>query len=135
MVLCCGIAPSIRKNYVAPERQETFLRFLRAHKLNVTAACRSTGLAGTGGVYLQRRCDEDFRQRWEQVEDEFLDQLEEHQFRAAGENSTDRRWTLRRRRPVRWTESKQGETQTDVAPDVAGLSDEALMRIVREGGQ
>ena len=29
MVLCSGIAPSIRKNYVAPERQETFLRFLR----------------------------------------------------------------------------------------------------------
>jgi hypothetical protein len=27
------------------------------------------------------------------------------------------------------------ETQTDVAPDVAGLSDEELMRIVREGGQ
>ena len=101
----------------------------------MTAACRSTGLAGTGGVYLQRRCDEDFRQRWEQVEDEFLDQLEEHQFRAAQENSTDRRWTLRRRRPVRWTESKQVETQTDVAPDVAGLSDEELMRIVREGGQ
>ena len=134
MVLCSGIAPSIRKNYVAPERQETFLRFLRAHKLNVTAACRSTGLAGTGGVYLQRRCDEDFRQRWEQVEDEFLDQLEEHQFRAAGENSADRRWTLRRRRPVRWTESKQFDTQTDVAPDAAGLSDEELM-IVRGGGQ
>ena len=38
-------------------------------------------------------------------------------------------------RPVRWTESKQVETQTDVAPDVAGLSDEELMRIVREGGQ
>jgi hypothetical protein len=36
---------------------------------------------------------------------------------------------------VRWTESKQVETQTDVAPDVAGLSDEELMRIVREGGQ
>ena len=64
-----------------------------------------------------------------------LDQLEEHQFRAAGENSADRRWTLRRRRPVRWTESKQVETQTDVAPVVAGLSDEELMRIVREGGQ
>ncbi|HJN26827.1 MAG TPA: hypothetical protein QF604_02810 [Candidatus Latescibacteria bacterium] len=62
-----------------------------------------------------------------------LDQLEEHQFRAAGENSADRRWTLRRRRPVRWTESKQVETQTDVAPVVAGLSDEELMRIVREG--
>ena len=75
MVLCSGIAPSIRKNYVAPERQDTFLRYLRAHKLNVTAACRSTGLAGTGGVYLQRRCDEDFRQKWEQVEDEALDQL------------------------------------------------------------
>ena len=134
MVLCCGIAPSIRKNYVAPERQDTFLRYLRAHKLNVTAACRSTGLAGTDGVYLQRRCDEDFRQRWEQVEDEFLDQLEEHQFRAAQENSTDRRWTLRRRRPVRWTESKQFDTQTDVAPDAAGLSDEELM-IVRGGGQ
>ena len=27
--------PSIRKNYVAPERQDTFLRYLRAHKLNV----------------------------------------------------------------------------------------------------
>ena len=74
MVLCCGIAPSIRKNYVAPERQD-ILRYLRAHKLNVTAACRSTGLAGTGGVYLQRRCDEDFRQKWKQVEDEVLDQL------------------------------------------------------------
>ena len=133
MALCCGIAPSIRKNYVAPERQDTSLRYLRAHKLNVTAACRSTGLAGTGGVYLQRRCDEDFRQKWEQVEDEVLDQLGEHQFPAAGENSTDRRWTLRRRRLVRWTESRQVDTQTDVAPDVAGLSDEELMRIVREG--
>ena len=35
MVLCCGIAPSIRKNYVAPERQETFLRFLKAHKFTL----------------------------------------------------------------------------------------------------
>ena len=75
MALCCGIAPSIRKNYVAPERQDTFLRYLKAHKLNVTAACRSRGLAGTGGVYLQRLCDWDFRQKWKQVEDEVLDQL------------------------------------------------------------
>ena len=64
-----------------------------------------------------------------------LDQLEEQQFRAAAENPKDRPWTLRRRRPVRWTESKQFDTQTDVAPDAAGLSDEELMLIVRGGGQ
>ena len=35
MVLCCGVAPSIRKNYVAPERQDTFLRYLKAHKFTL----------------------------------------------------------------------------------------------------
>ena len=35
MVLCCGIAPSIRKNYVASERQDKFLRSLKAHKFTL----------------------------------------------------------------------------------------------------
>jgi hypothetical protein len=119
------------RNFVAPDRQKTFLRFLRTHLLNVTAACRSSGLAGTASAYLQRRNDEDFRRRWEQIEEEVLDQLESSQWRAAKEDSTDRRWTLKRRRATRWSERRQisPTASTTEQCDVVHLSDEDLIRI------
>jgi hypothetical protein len=119
----------IRKNYISPERQQTFLRYLKAHTLNVTAACRSAGLAGTSGVYLQRRSDEAFRRHWEEVEEEVLDELESLQWNAAQGSSRDRRWTLNRRRPTRWTERPQIASQVTPRGNVVQLSDEDLIRI------
>lgn len=119
------------QNYVSHDRQKTFLRFLRIHLLNVTAACRSAGLAGTAGVYLQRRRDDDFRKQWEQIEEEVLDEAESGQWRAAQEDSVDRRWTLNRRRPGRWRDSRQIASQTAAEPpgDVVQMSDEDLIQI------
>jgi hypothetical protein len=136
MIQCSGeaVCPASVKNYVSPERQQTFLRYLKTHTLNVTAACRSAGLAGTSGVYLQRRSDEDFRRQWEEVEEEVLDELESLQWNAAQESSRDRRWTLNRRRPTRWTERPQIASQVVSEPHVIQLSDEDLIRIA-EGNE
>ena len=117
------------QNYVSHDRQKTFLRFLRIHLLNVTAACRSAGLAGTAGVYLQRRRDDDFRKQWEQIEEEVLDEAESGQWRAAQADSVDRRWTLNRRRPGRWLKTQKVDTHEESQPCAALLSDEDLIRI------
>ncbi|MBQ36862.1 MAG: hypothetical protein CME04_10775 [Gemmatimonadaceae bacterium] len=119
--------PRFRKNYVTPDRQDEFLRFLSRNGLNVTAACRATGLAGTAGVYLQRKHDDGFRRRWEDVVDQVLDDLEEHQWQAAESNPTDRRWVLNRRRPERWVKPIEEEIKSEVT----SLSDEELKRIVQ----
>jgi hypothetical protein len=121
-----GIAVRIRRNYVAPERQAVFLRHLQSARLNVSAACRSTGLAGTAGGYLQRKTDPAFRQCWEEVEAEVLDSLEEHQFKAAQNNAINRRFVLSRRRSERWS-----NTQTvNVGSSTRKMSDEQLKAII-----
>jgi hypothetical protein len=57
--------------------------------------------------------------------------LESLQWNAAQESSKDRRWTLNRRRPIRWTERPQMSSQVTTEPrgDVIQLSDEELIRI------
>ena len=119
--------PRFRENYVLPARQDEFLRFLSRNGLNVTAACRATGLAGTAGIYLQRKHDADFRKRWEDVVEEVLDGLEERQWQAAENNPTDRRWVLNRRRPEQWVKPIEEE----IKADVTSLSDEQLERIIQ----
>tara|TARA_B100000809_G_scaffold245239_1_gene271980 strand:- start:61 stop:450 length:390 start_codon:yes stop_codon:yes gene_type:complete len=121
--------PRFRRNYVSPDRQDEFLRFLSRNGLNVTAACRATGLAGTAGVYLQRKHDEEFRKRWQGVVDQVLDDLEERQWHAAETNPTDRRGVLNRRRPGRWVKTVAEEIKSEVT----SLSDEELERIVAQG--
>ncbi len=120
----------IRLNYVAPERQDAFLRHLRASRLNVTAACRATGLAGTAGIYLQRKFDLSFRQRWGEVEAEVLDHLEEHQFKAAQNDSTDRRFTLTRRRGERWSRPQVVNLEARAESSVRHMSDQELKAII-----
>jgi hypothetical protein len=119
--------PIFRENHVAPARQDEFLRCLSRNGLNVTAACRATGLAGTAGVYLQRKYDEDFRKRWEDVVDQILDDLEERQWQAAETNPTDRRWVLNRRRAERWVKPIEEEIRSEVS----SLTDEELERIIQ----
>ena len=81
------------------------------------------------GVYLQRKHDEDFRKRWEDVVDQILDDLDERQWHAAETNPTDRRWVLNRRRPGRWVKTVEEEIKSEVT----SLSDEELERIVAQG--
>ncbi len=95
----------------------------------MTAACRATGLAGTAGVYLQRKSDENFRKRWEDVVDQVLDDLEERQWQAAESNTTDRRWVLNRRHPDRWVKPIEEE----IKAEVSSLTDEELERIIAQG--
>ena len=83
-----------RNNWVAPKKRASFLRELAKSNLNVTKAAHAAGLRSTGGLYLDRKANSAFAVRWQQIEDELLDELEAHQYRDALERPEDRRWGL-----------------------------------------
>ena len=87
-----------RNNWVAPKKRALFLRELAKSNLNVTKAAHAAGLRSTGGLYLDRKANSAFAERWQQIEDELLDELEAHHYRDALERPEDRRWVLSRRR-------------------------------------
>ena len=93
--------------YLSPKRQTQFLRALRKHSLNVSAACRAIGLQGTSGAYRERAHNPDFRRRWQEVQDMLLDQLEALIWQDARTDSKARRWVLSRQRPERWGTGRQ----------------------------
>ena len=83
-----------RNNWVAPEKRAKFLRELTKSNLNVTKAAHAAGLRSTGGLYLDKKANSEFAERWQEIEDELLDELEVHQYRDARKRPEDRRWGL-----------------------------------------
>ena len=82
-------------------------------------------------AYDERRNNPEFAEVWGEVEAEILDGLEEKQFEAAQERGEDRRWTLARRRPERWSEKRAVaiKAEVDIRP-VKEMTDEELEAIV-----
>ena len=103
-----------RNNWVAPKKRALFLRELAKSNLNVTKAAHAAGLRSTGGLYLDRKANSAFAERWQQIEDELLDELEAHHYRDALERPEDRRWVLSRRRRGRWGDRQQVAVEGDI---------------------
>ncbi len=64
------------------QKKEKFLKALDARMLNVTSACEAAGISRSL-VYKWKDCDEEFAERWREVEESFYDKLETTMFAKA----------------------------------------------------
>ena len=125
-----------RTQFVSKARQEKFLEAF-ARTLNVSQAAREIGIHyGSSVLYSQKRADEEFRERWDAIEQSRLDELEALQWKAALEFREDRRWVLSRRRPNKWSERHTtvgGKVEIEHTVNLKELSREELLRIATGG--
>ena len=121
------------KRYIS---KDTELRFLNAfaRTMNVSLACKQAGLKSTGNLYDQRKVDPELARKWQEIEDQKLDELEEHIWNDAKDHREDRKWVLSRRRPDKWSEKRTvaGKMEIHKTVDVTLLTTKELQQIAAQ---
>jgi len=121
------------RNQLSKQKQNRFLKALAERHLNVTAACKSAQVSYSS-AYKQRALDPVFKQAWEEVKNEILDDLEEDQYKDAKQNPEDRRWILARQRRDEWSDKSQISVtgQIEHVHSVGEIPAATLERLIKE---
>ena len=114
-----GTLATRKGSQVSKAKVESFLEKLR-ECMDVTAAAKMVGLKSPRSLYAERQANPEFAERWKEIEDERLDQLEALQWQAALEHREDRRWILSRRRPSQWSEKHTVGGKVEVEHTING---------------
>ena len=122
-----------RKSHLSKAKAEAFLSKL-GEVMDVTATAKMIGLKSARALYAERKANPEFAERWKEIEDARLDQLEALQWQAALEHREDRRWVLSRRRQGQWSEKHTvgGRVEVEHTVNIKELSTEDLQRIASQ---